>query len=197
MKAVAACQALWRRIRTRTADYLANDDPYAAIANSGAFLVWGNQPFYPIYVWVLVGAEAWPALLTWLSTPFFVAVPLVARRSSIGGRVLFVVAGVANTLLSAKAFGLATDVAWFLLPCLIIAAGFFRRSEWTVAAALTLFVGLGAVALRGLGAPLHAYAPDKARSLAHLNLWSVTVLSLYLVYSAVRVRWEARRPVRS
>ena len=190
---VAAGTSLYRRCRDGLSRFLANEDPLAAIANTGAFLVWSNQPFYPIYVALLVGwHEAWPSLLTWLSTPAFVGVAFVGRTHPLAARVLFVVAGVLNTLLSVKAFGLDTAVGWFLVPCLIIAATFFRASEWPVAVAMTGLTVAAGLIVRGLGAPLHVYTGDQARALAHLNLWSVTVLSLVLVYSAVRVRWTAR-----
>ena len=49
--------------------------------------------------------------------------------------------------------------------------------------------GLAVLALPYLGAPLVAYTPAQQTSLAHLNLWSVVVLTLYLLWSA----WSARR----
>ena len=191
--ALASTKDAWRALRLKIARYLANDDPLAAIGNSGAFLVWSSQPTYPIYVWLLVGNDAWPSLLTWLSTPFFFAVPLVARRNAVGGRVLFVATGVLNTLLSAKAFGPDASVAWFLLPCLVIAATFFRASEWMVAAPLCVGTVLATLVVDRLGAPLHLFTPDQYRSLSHLNLWSVVILSLYLLVSAIRVRRSAAR----
>lgn len=185
---VATAKDLWRAGRDTIARYLANDDKLAAIGNSGAFLVWGSQPTYPLYVWFIVGDAAWPSLLTWLSTPFFAAVPIVARRSAIGGRVLFVATGILNTLLSAKAFGPQASIAWFLLPCLVIAATFFRRDEWPIALALCLATGAATLVVGHLGAPLHVYTRDEYRSLSHLNLWCVAVLSLYLLVSAARAR---------
>ena len=190
MDTIAAGKSVYCRCRDWVAAFLASDDPLAAAANTGAFIVWSNQPFYPIYVWLLVGNDAWPALLTWLSTPFFVAVAPVSRRRPLGSRVLFVVAGVLNTLLSVKAFGVATSVGWFLVPCLVLAATYFRVGEWKVAAGLIPLTALAALAIPHLGVPLHVYDPAQARSLSHLNLWSVTVLSAYLLYAAVR----ARRP---
>ena len=184
----------YRGVRDRLSSYLAHDDPLAAIGNSGAFLVWSNQPFYPIYVAALVGTgNAWPSLLTWLSTPVFFSVPLVARRNPLLARALFVVAGLANTLLSAKAFGSASAVGWFLVPCLIIALTFFRRAEWPVAAGLSILCGLAWIASNHLGPPLKTFDATQSTSLAHLNIWSVTALSAYLLFNAVRVRWQARR----
>ena len=192
MGALAATKEVYGRWRDRLAAFLDNDDPLAAIANSGSFLVWSNQPFYPIYVWFLVGSEAWPSLLTWLSTPFFVSVAIVGRRHPLGSRMMFVIAGVINTMLSTKAFGTDTSVGWFLLPCFIIATTFFRSSEWKVAAALSLMTALASLLVLHLGAPLHVYGKAHARALSHLNIWSVTVLSAYLLFVAIRVRWRER-----
>ena len=187
---------LYRACRDRLNGYLGNPDPLAEIGNSGAFLVWSNQPFYPIYVAALVGmGNAWPSLLTWLSTPLFFSVPLVARRHPLGARVLFVVAGLANTLLSAKAFGPATEVAWFLVPCLIIALTFFRSAEWKIASALTILSAIAGLAVSHLGPPLHAFDAAQNTSLAHLNIWSVCALSAVLLFNAGRVRWRERRGV--
>ena len=188
-----AVKAFYGACRDRLNGYLGNPNPLAEIGNSGAFVVWSNQPFYPIYVAAVVGmADAWPSLLTWLSTPLFFSVPLVARRHPLGARALFVVAGLANTLLSAKAFGPSTEVAWFLVPCVIIAVTFFRSAEWKVAAALTVLCGLAGLAVGHLGTPLHAYDAAQGTSLAHLNIWSVSALSAILLFNAARVRWRER-----
>ena len=192
MGAVATGKRLYVGLRDKTAAFLANDDPLAAIANTGAFLVWSNQPFYPLYVWFLVGSEAWPSLLTWLSTPFFFAVAIVGRTHPLASRILFVVAGVLNTLLSVKAFGTATSVGWFLLPCFVIAATFFRADEWKVATVLSSATALAAFCMPHLGAPLHVYKMAYAKALSHLNIWSVSVLSAYLLFAAARVRWQER-----
>lgn len=190
MGALAGARTFYTRSRDWSAAYVANADPLVAASNAGAFLVWGSQPLYPVYVWALVGHEAWPAFLTWLSTPLFAAAPLVARQRPLAGRALFCGAGVANTLLSTKAFGTGTAVGWFLIPCAIIALGFFRAGEWPVAAALLVLTGLATLVLPYLGAPLVAYTPPQLTSLSHLNLWSVVVLTLYLCWSA----WRAHRP---
>ena len=108
--------------------YADNRDPLAAAGNRVALLVAVNQPFYPIYVAWLVG-NAWPTLLTFLSTPLFLAVPAVARRSPQAGRALLVLAGVANTMLAAKAVGVASGVEAFLAPCVVLAGLLFRPGE--------------------------------------------------------------------
>ncbi len=172
--------------------YLANDDPYAAIANTGAFIVWSNQPFYPLYVaWVVGWNDAWPSLVTWLSTPFFFAVPLLARKNTLAGRSLFVVAGLLNSLLSLKAFGVASGIGWFFLPCLVIALMFFRRDEWPASLSLAFVTCLFWLGAGSLGAPFQAYTDAQSHGLTTLNVYSVVALTFYLVIAPLRVRLAA------
>lgn len=90
-----------RHIWDRVAAYAAHDDPMVAACNLVALVVASNQPFYPLYVYWAVSDHVWPTFLTFLSTPFFLAVPAVARRYSKTGRALLPLAGIGNTILSA------------------------------------------------------------------------------------------------
>ena len=47
-------------------NYKAHPDPLAALANTVALVVAGNQPFYPLYLHAIVGRAAWPA---WIFAP--------------------------------------------------------------------------------------------------------------------------------
>ena len=105
-----------KTILLRLREYVSNPDPMAKAAGTVAIVVAGNQPFYPLYLHAIAGIAAWPAWLTLVSTPFFVAVPAVARRHSLTGRALLPIAGVANTLLCVKLFGVASAVELFLFP---------------------------------------------------------------------------------
>lgn len=175
------------RIKAWLAAYLVNADPLAGVANTGAFIIWSHQPIYPLYVLWLTG-DAWPALMTWFSTPFFIAVPLLARWSPASGRALFALAGIGNTLVSVKSFGADAGIAWFLLPCLGIALGLFRAGEWPMSVALTLLTG-GAFWLSGqTGAPLHRYTGAEYGSLTRLNIYSACAITLYLVVAVIRAR---------
>jgi hypothetical protein len=103
-----------KTILARLHEYVSNPDSMAKAAGTVAVIVASNQPFYPVYLHAIAGRAAWPAWLTLLSTPFFVAVPAVARRHSLAGRVLLPIAGVANTVLCVKLFGVASAVELFL-----------------------------------------------------------------------------------
>jgi hypothetical protein len=97
-----------KTILLRLQEYVSNPDPMAKAAGTVAIVVASNQPFYPLYLHAIAGIAARPAWLTLLSTPFFVAVPAVAHRHSLTGRALLPIAGVANTMLCVKLFGVAS-----------------------------------------------------------------------------------------
>jgi hypothetical protein len=172
---------IWMR---RFTDYVAHPDMRTALANMVALLIVSNQPFYPLYVYWIVGNPAWITVVTFLSTPFFFAVPAVARRNSLAGRILMCVAGTLNTVLCMWAFGTASGVELFYLPCILLGAILFRPTEKLAA----LFcVGLPMVAylvLHGrLGAPLHVFSADEYTSLVSLHAFSVGCLIALIGYS--------------
>ncbi len=167
--------------------YAAGADAQVAAANTVALVIVGNQPFYPLYVYALVGDAAWPTLLTFLSTPFFAAVPAVARRRSLAGRALLPLAGIGNTLLCAKVLGPASGVEAFLLPCLALPMLLFSRAERRIAVAFAVLPPALYLLLHGrYGAPLHAYAPDEAAALVRLHGVSVACLMGLLGLLALR-----------
>jgi hypothetical protein len=162
--------------------YQAHPDPLVAASNSIALLIGSSQPFFPLYVWYLVSGEAARiSLLTFLTTPFFLAVPFVSRRNGTVGKTLLVVTGAANTFACAKYFGPSSAVETFLLPCAMLATLSFRRAEYAVALTL-LGGGLAAFLLfqGGYGTPLAALSAAEAASFASLNIYSVAVLTAWI-----------------
>jgi hypothetical protein len=182
--------APWSAVRA----YIAHPDPLVSAANMISVVVAANQPFYPLYLYFVVGPHIGVSFLTFLSTPFFVAVPAVARRSSLLGRALLPVTGIANTMVSAKAFGGASGVELFLGPCVTIAALSFRRSERWV---MLVLVGLGLATYLYLhgryGTPLHLYSPDEYARFFSLNAFSVLTLSAFVGITFANVLAEEER----
>lgn len=68
-----------KRLTAMARAYAHHPDPRVAAANVISLLVASNQPFYPLYLFWLVSADISAAWFTFLSTPFFLAVPVVAR----------------------------------------------------------------------------------------------------------------------
>lgn len=160
--------------------YIHHPDPLVAGANWVAILVATSQPFYPLYVWWSVSDTVWPVFFTWLSTPFFAAVPAVARINPSAGRALLTLTGVANTLMAAKLFGVASGVELFLLPTITTAFVFFR-TRWfgyAVSAALAL-VFLFARDLYGFS-PVHAWTAEELAAFVTLNAMSAGGLTVVL-----------------
>lgn len=169
---------LWRRV----ADYAAHDDPLTSAANWIALVVAWNQPFYPLYLWAAVGADKIaPSFLTFFSTPFFLAVPAVARRHPLAARILLPLTGIANGIVSTKAFGIGSGVEIFLLPCALIGAGLFRPSERAIG---LVIVALSAVAYlipaRIFGEPLAAYNAADNSAMVGLNAVSSATLVVFI-----------------
>jgi hypothetical protein len=156
---------------------VAHDDPLVRAANVIALVVAGNQPFYPLYVYWLVGHDVVPTLATFLSTPFFAAVPAISRRDTRWGRAVLVLAGMANTVMATKILGPVSGVGLFLIPCLLLAAAFFRPAERAISLGL---LALGGVIFFGLeghyGVPIGRYTAADEAALTTLHLASVGVL---------------------
>ena len=167
--------------------YTAHDDPLVAIAGKIAAIVVSNQPFYPLYLLAILGAPGIIGCWTWLTTPFFAAVPAVARRNPTAGRILMCGAGMANTLLCQRLLGSSSGVGWFALPCILLAVVTFRAREWPIAISLA-----GACILGALAAPALIPAPvlplDASALAALTKLHVISVVSLLCVIAYLRVR---------
>lgn len=163
--------------------YAAHPDPRTALANLVALLIVSNQPFYPLYVYWLVGASAWVTLVSFLSTPFFFAVPAVSRRNSLAGRILLCVTGALNTVLCVWAIGEPSGVGLFYLPCILLGVLLFRRTELAAMAVCSALPMLAFVLLNHkLGAPLQVFGAEQYSSLVTLHAISVGSLIAFVGY---------------
>jgi hypothetical protein len=168
---------LWRGLMA----YVASPDPRVAATNWVSILVALDQPFYPLYIWGIVGWDGGAGLLTFLSTPFFAAIPAVARRSPLLGRAMLPIVGAANTMLAAKAFGSASGAELFLFPCAMAGAMAFRKAERIPLAATLGFLFATYFGLHDrLGAPLHVYASEAYTKFLSLNIFSVAGLTFLI-----------------
>jgi hypothetical protein len=160
------------------AAFAAHPDPLAEASNWVALTIGSHLPFWPLYIFWAAGWEAMPtSLLTASMTPFFLAVPVVARRNGLLGRIATPVLGMANTVLTLWVLGINSGTEVFLVPCAALAALTFRRAE------RVLMLGLSILPLvvwywlqRHPLAPLHEYDAPVARALVILNVSSIGVL---------------------
>jgi hypothetical protein len=173
--------------------YCQHPDPRVAANNAIAVIVGANGPLYPVYVWLLVGPAFWPSLLTLTSTPLFLLVPAVARRSSLGGRAMLPIVGIFNTLVCIKALGEPSAVALFLLPCILIPALTMRARERVLQLILVSLPSVIYLIGKGhYGAPLYPYTARQYAALASLDTTSVMGFSgcLGLIFAGVLTRAE-------
>ena len=181
--------ALIERVRR----YTDNPDSLAKVAGTIALVVASNQPFYPLYLHAIVGKQAWPAWLTLLTTPLFLAVPAVARRNALAGRALLPIVGTANTVFCVKLIGLATAVELFLLPCILLAAILFRTSERLAMVPVLLVPFAAYFLLDGrLGAPLQAFEAGSYSSIVALHAVSVASLTALIGFLFASILSERR-----
>jgi len=176
--------------------YMAHPDPLVALANVVALLVASNQPFYPLYLYFLVSERIEPSFYTFLSTPFFLAVPALARINTLAGRALLPLAGIGNTILCAWLFGVQSAVEIFLIPCAVLALLLFRPRERLVGLAVAGFAFLAFLFLHGrYGAPVVAYDPVQYQALVRLNAMSAAALTCFvaLAFSNLLAAAEASR----
>jgi len=174
--------------RWRLGDYAAHPDPLTAACNRIALLVALNQPLYPLYLWWLVGGDWWVSGWTFLSTPFFAGVPAMARRNPLVGRALLPLTGIANGMVSAKAFGTASGVELFLIPCALIAVLGFHRREGRVSAILLAVAALILLLHGDYGVALGRFSLVQYADFARLNAYSVAGLSVAILWMLIRAR---------
>lgn len=154
--------------------WAANPDPLAEAAGMLGLILAANQPFYPLYVWGVTGHWSWTACTVLWVMPVFAAVPLLARRHGLTGRLLLPLAGIANTVVMARLLGPEAGLAPFLIPCAALGAALFRRTErW----AMLAVVGLsGAAWLLAEGPPRGMFDPAGYAGLRRMNALSAIAL---------------------
>ena len=160
--------------------YAASDDPHVAAANSVAMLLAWNQPYYPFYLWWIVGRDAWVGIPDAFSAVVFFVVPAIARRSGLLGRVCLVVFSVANVVFCSMMLGEAAGVQLLFLPCGMLAAILFGWRERFVMLAMTALPLAVWVETRGrLDVPPVRFSPDAYASLFTLNAVSAGLLIVF------------------
>lgn len=167
-------------------DYIEHRDPLAVAGNKIAIFILSNQPFYPLYIYYLVGGRFWPALFTFISSPFYAAVPWLMRRKALAGKWLLVGISLENTLLSIKVLGADSGLELFLFPCAVLGALIFSgkeaQSAW-IAVLAPIFLYL---VLRGrYGEPLETFSGAEYVSLLTLHAVSAAAISVFICFTVM------------
>jgi hypothetical protein len=157
-----------------------------------AWVIVLNKPFYPVYVWWLVGSGIMMSMVTWVSIPFFLAIPFIAVRYPLAARVALPLVGAIDTVLDSAFFGKSSATLLFLAPCMALSMVSFRPDEAWWQRGLVCFVFLVfVISWWQVGAPAFPWAPDQIATLATINVFSVASLMAFigLRYSGIsRIR---------
>lgn len=154
-----------------------------------AWVILLNKPFYPLYVWWLVGSGVEASLGTLVSVPFFLLVPYFAPRSPHAARLALPLVGTLDTLFATKLFGYESGTALFLAPCIMLVALSFHAAEarWQRGMAALLFVAFF-VAHKRLGEALHVWPATELDTLFSINAFAVASLMAFIAirYAGIR-----------
>jgi hypothetical protein len=170
--------------------HAAHREGLTAASNKIAVILAGNTPFYPLYLYFILGRAGLPWLLfSGVSLPFFIATLALARRRGIVGRVWLCGVATLNSVYVTWLLGEASGTALFLLPCTVLALLSFRRRELVPLVMLSALPGVMFLLLHGhFPAPPALYSFAQYHSLQVLNEISVVSISVVLVY----VFWKTR-----
>jgi hypothetical protein len=160
-----------------------------------AWVIVMNKPFYPIYVWYLVGNGVTASLGTLVSTPFFLALPRLARRFPLGVRIALPLIGTADTLLATRLFGQGSGTELFLAACIMLVALSFRPDEKWLQRGLAVFVFLAFVVSRNaVGAPLQTWTESDLAILLNLNAFAVASLMAFIALTTAGMDENPEKP---
>lgn len=172
--------------------YAAHDDPRTAAGNFVALVLAWNQPFYPLYLWLILGGQAWIAAPDALSGLVFVLVPALARVCGLGARIALPLLGTLNTIVCTWLLGESSGVGLFLFPCAMLAAILFAWRERFVMLAVASLPLVAWLATRGrLGEGLVMADPAQMASLFTMNAVSAGVLMIFLGWVLAGVARDA------
>jgi hypothetical protein len=182
-----------KRLSALFAAYVANPDPLVVAGNLVAVLVGSNQPLYPLTLYWATGADVTGLFIVFVSAPCFLAIPFVARRSSLAGRVMLVVVGSIDTFISVKVYGQAGGNELYLGPCLLLAAMLFRKREQGLSLGLLTLIVAGLIALHDrYGASFLAWSAKDYATMMNLNIFYVAMLTAFIGLSVGRARGDGQ-----
>ncbi len=177
--------------------YTASNDPRVSACNTIAMVIAGNQPYYPLYLWWIVGHDAWIGIPDALSGILFFAVPAIARRSAMFGRIAMVVLSVANVVFSSMMLGEAAGVQVLFLPCGMLAAILFSWRERFVMLAMTALPLVAWLLTRGrLDIPPIRFSAEAYASLFTLNAVSAGSLMVFFGWLLAGINREIEQRTR-
>jgi hypothetical protein len=146
-----------------------------------AWVVILNKPFYPIYVWWLIGSGARMSMVTLVSLPFFLAIPFVATRSSLAARIALPLVGTIDTVLDSAVFGKSSATLLFLAPCMALSMVSSRPDEkWWQRGFVCLVFVFFVVSWWQIGPAAFPWGQEQTSTLVTINVFSVATLMVFI-----------------
>eukprot|EP01035_Chromulina_nebulosa_P037451 gene37451-50541_t len=145
-------------------------DPLTEASVTVAWVILANKPFYPLYVWWLVGSGVAMSCWTMIAAPLFLCIALLGRRFPLAARVGVPMVGTLDTLFETKLFGTGSGTELFLAPCIMLTAlSFYAMEKWWQRGLAAAIFCIFAVAHNRLGAPLISWNATDLASMLNLN----------------------------
>jgi hypothetical protein len=170
--------------------FVEHENSLTEASNKIALLLAGNTPFYPIYLYFILGHHGLPwYLLSAASLPFFCATFWIARVNGFYSRIWLCLAALANSFFVTWLLGEASGTGLFLIPCISLAVLSFSGAELMPMAALTALPYVVYYFLHGHFPPPPAlYSAKEYRSLTTLSEASVASVTAAVAYIFSRAR---------
>jgi hypothetical protein len=166
-------------------------DPLTQATVTIAWVIVFNKPFYPVYIWYLVGNGVAASCATLLAVPLFLAIPFIARLSPFAARLALPVVGTLDTLFETKLFGQGSGTELFFGACIMLAAlSFVSDEKWWQRGTAAFVFAVFLFAQYFLGPPLHVWSDPDLAILLRLNTFSVACLMAFIAirYAGLETR---------
>jgi hypothetical protein len=156
-------------------------DPRTGATVTIAWVIIANKPFYPFYVWWLIGDGVGTSAITLAAIPFFLAIPLTARKSPFSARLALPLIGTADTVCESILFGRGSATLLFLAPCMALALVSFYPVEkwWQRGVACIIFICF-AICWRRLDDSAFPWTGDQIATLLSVNVFAVASLMTFI-----------------
>ncbi|MCZ3378258.1 hypothetical protein [Rhizobium sp. AG207R] len=156
-------------------------DPRTGATVTIAWIIIANKPFYPFYVWWLVGDGVATSAITLAAIPLFLAIPLVARKSPFSARLALPLIGTVDTVCESVLFGRASATLLFLAPCMVLTLVSFQPDEkwWQRGVACFIFICF-AICWWRLDEPVFPWTSNQIATLLSINVFAVASLMTFI-----------------
>lgn len=170
-------------------------DPLTQATVTIAWVICLNKPFYPVYVWYLVGDGFVASLGSLLAAPVFLAIPFMASHSPIIARISLPLVGALDTFFETRLFGQSSGTELFFGACIMLVAVSFRAEEkWTQRSLAALVFAIFLLSRHTGGPPLHDWSDADLAIFLDLNVFAAACLMAFIAirYAGLAISADPR-----